>query len=330
MNRKKSRSQKKKQRRKRSSDRRFDTFFMMGGIFAKRIPVNSVTTEMLKSQKTSFRKQLLSARMCSKVLRTRDPKAICRVSEVSVLKDFLNSSQNFAEFSSVGQKSKIEAEIAAAAKCPDKRTLTPKARHHLTAILRGIYSMDRYQAFHNQRLLSDHVLVALEEVYGANSRGSILRRYLRLSFWWWITRFWEGFYRPRLKAKSLRRTCAGIKAKPGQEIAHKLSLFLAVELWKLIRGQNIRMRDQRKLKHALSQRANVYHTCVHTNRTLHVQYDNEIAKALSQGQSRGERLSPGAKMRIKQVVPVLKDLKDHSDTMLDFCTKSRKLLSKLK
>jgi len=269
--------------------------------------------------------------MCARVLRTRDPNSCCRESEVSALKHFLNGPHNLFQNENQNQfrRSHMESEIAAVAKCPSKKTLTPKSRQHLAAVLKVVYSSDRYEYFHRHKLLSDHVLVVLGAIHCANSRGSIFRRSLRQSFWLLFTCLWEGMYRPRLKAKSLRRTCAGIKALPGQEIAHKLSLFLAVELWKLARGQNIRMRDHRKLKHALSQRANVYHTCVHTNRTLHVQYDKEIARALL-AQPNRERLSPGAKLRVKQILPVLNDLRDHSDTMLDFCTKSRTLLSKLK
>ena len=93
------------------------------------------------------------------------------------------------------------------------------------------------------------------------------------------------------------------------------------------------MKDHRKLRHALSRRVNVYHTCPHTNRTLHVQYDNEIAKALAdataENKTNNRKLSTGGKIRVKQVIGVLEDLQDHSDTMLEFCKKSRKLLRKL-
>lgn len=174
-------------------------------------------------------------------------------------------------------------------------------------------------------------------MYAANSRSNVLKRNVRNGFMHLVAALWEALrLLPSLEAKTLRRKCAGIEAaKPGQEIAHKLSLFLAVRLWSHVHGGlGIRRLDHRQLRHALSRRANVYHTCVHTNRILHVRYDNEIAAALASAASTGGkatvRLSPGAKTRVKQVVLVLRELECHSETMMDFCTKSRKLLAKLR
>jgi len=314
-------------------------FFKMGAIFGKSIPVHKVTTEMLRSHKTcSFSKnQLLTPRMCSLVLKkTSDRTLKCREREVIALKDFLDSQHNFVDkvtFPLPRQKSRLEAEICAAAKAPDRRTLSRHSRHHLTRVLQAIYSSERHEHFFRHQLLSDHILVALEAVYKANSNTSIVKRYLKNGLWRLLSRLWERVYQPPLQAESLRRKCSGITTKPGQEIAHKLSLYLAAHLWRHTNGghRSIRMKDHRKLRHALSRRVNVYHTCPHTNRTLHVQYDNEIAKALADvtAENKTRKLSTGAKIRVKQVIGVLEDLQDHSDTMLEFCKKSRKLLRKL-
>ena len=179
----------------------------------------------------------------------------------------------------------------------------------------------------------------MQAVYAANSRSNVLRRSVGQGLRRLGVSLWEGLRflpLPSLEAKSLRRKCAGIEpAQPGQEIAHKLSLFLAARLWRHThRGRGVRRAEHRHLRHALSQRTNVYHTCVHTNRILHVRYDNEIAAALDAAAigtaAAAPRLSPGAKTRVKQVLLVLKELKGHSDTMAEFCSKSRKLLVKLR
>ena len=54
--------------------------------------------------------------------------------------------------------------------------------------------------------------------------------------WRLLSRLWERVYQPPLQAKSLRRKCSGITTKPGQEIAHKLSLYLAAHLWRHTNG----------------------------------------------------------------------------------------------
>ena len=79
------------------------------------------------------------------------------------------------------QKSRLEAEICAAAKAPDRRTLSGHSRHHLTRVLQAIYSSERHEHFFRHQLLSDHILVALEAVYKANSNTSIVKRYLKVS-----------------------------------------------------------------------------------------------------------------------------------------------------
>ena len=143
----------------------------MGNVWAKRIPVNRVTVDMLEmppnSASISPRKQLLTARLCARVLRTRDSRATCRQTDVDTLKTFLGGRDNAAAVALTGPRSRLEAEIGTAARHPDGRTITAAARNHLEVILRAAYSPQRYTAFHRQRLLSDHVLVSLEVILQA-------------------------------------------------------------------------------------------------------------------------------------------------------------------
>ena len=78
---------------------------------------------------------------------------------------------------------------------------------------------------------------------------------------------------------------------------------------------------------ALNVDSNMYYTCKHTNRTVHVKYDKEISDAVkSQGQV---LISSGAKLRVKQVLSVLSKIEKRSPEMSDFCGKCRKELIKL-
>ena len=139
--------------------------------------------------------------------------------------------------------------------------------------------------------------------------------------------YFLSLFKFKLSAKTLRRQPKSVKPVPGLDRSHKLSLFLAVELWKHIYGHEYVNKKQRKmLKNALSLDSNVYLTCKHTNRTLHVKYDNEIAYALKSS----AQLSCGAKMRAKQIISVLGQLQKHSpQKMYHFCEQAKKLLSKV-
>jgi len=289
---------------------------------------------MLKHPGIDTKRQLLTASLCARVLKSRDPRATCRQRDVDTLKAFLASRHNLVtDKLAPGPRARLEAEIGSAARRPDARTITTGARAHLAKILKEVYSPWRYGAFHAQSLVPQHILVPLEAVYAANSRTNMLKRSVFQGLWRLLVTVGEGLrLLPNLEARTLRRKCAGIESLPGQEIAHKLSLFLATRLWRHVHGRGIRRSDHRQLRHALSRRANVYHTCVHTNRVLHVKWDNEIAAALAATAAGGTRvkLSPGAKTRLKQVVVVLRDLDSHSDTMMNFCSKSKKLLAKLR
>ena len=68
-------------------------------------------------------------------------------------------------------------------------------------------------------------------------------------------------------------------------------------------------------------------TCKFTNRTLHVKYDNEIAAALPNVPRC--QISSGAKLRVKDILKILKRLQSHSESLKEFCERSHKILKPL-
>jgi len=286
----------------------------------------------------------LSPHLCSKILRScNGPKVYCKEIDVTNLRTFLNSDHNFmskeTKSESVKRKA-LETQILKAVKNPSKDSLSSGSRQHLYGVLRSLYTPEKYRVFRQQPLLENHVIVALERLYEANSRSNVLKRFLAKRWRYCRSVVIGWLFKPQISALGLRRKAQGIEAKPGLEIAHKLSLFLAVQLWRHINGgkRSITALDLRNLKRALSSRPNVYHTCTHTNRTLHVQYDNEIANALkSSGIAVGnnakkstEVISDGARVRVRQILSALNELQNQSDTMNRFSKESVKMLRKFK
>ena len=126
----------------------------------------------------------------------------------------------------------------------------------------------------------------------------------------------------------LRKASKNVKTKKGMHLAHKVSLKLAVELWRIIKGQKVNSHQETLLTELLREKVNIYHTCKHTNQVDHVKYDNEIIYALKQKQNGNikTRLTSGSKIRLKQILTTLNKLKAHSPELSDFCIKSDKLL----
>ena len=88
-------------------------------------------------------------------------------------------------------------------------------------------------------------------------------------------------------------------------------------------------RDLGVLKTFLNRKENFEAACFYANRTLHVQYDKEIAKALEFDS--GAKLSYGAKKRLEKIIKVLVlQLRDDKDDCLNrFVHRSIQLLNKL-
>ncbi len=88
----------------------------------------------------------------------------------------------------------------------------------------------------------------------------------------------------------------------------------------------ISRREHRILRDVLSTDCNVVFTCKFANRSLHAKYDNEIADALKTART---DISPGAKLRVKQILKTLPRLKSESDALKHFFDRSWNLLKPL-
>lgn len=130
-----------------------------------------------------------------------------------------------------------------------------------------------------------------------------------LYFNWWYksTSYLRSLIYDPIKASSLRRE-PKINSKQGLERAHVLSIFLVVRLWKVIYGHEfISVNDRKALRSLLRRSDNFELVCTFANRTLHVKYDQEIAKALMNS---NEKVSCGAKKRLKKIIQFLNDNKE--------------------
>ena len=307
----------------------------------------------------------ISSRLCGKILKNCSKDQLCSTEDVDRLKDYLNSDFNSYKYDLNSRKfihktisSKTELnkflrrredefiQIIDKDKYPHK-TLSKSASKELKSILKQLNSktvcsrlslLSQFNVPENPRLLNDIIRPQLENAYMINQQRSkygkrltygILEKYNDI-----LLELEEAFIKQKLTASQLRqnlsmnRNMKGTRSL-GMDRAHKVSLKLAVILWKKVYGHDLayaRVRVQ--LRQALSLPSNIYVTCHHTNRVLHVKYDNEIINALQRTEKQNT-LSPGAKMRLKQVLDTLFKLKVHSDVMNDFANRSIAVLKNI-
>ena len=183
-------------------------------------------------------------------------------------------------------------------------------------------------------LLGEIILPKLEEAYIINRTRSrldrrlthkVLEKYCDIK-----CKLEEIFIRQQVTASILRKSPSVSKQNgvtvcgPGMDRAHKLSLHLAANLWKKVYGHDLAYSNVvQEMREALSMPSNIYVTCHHTNRVLHVKYDNEIITALLNPNTEKRSLSSGAKLRIKQILGVLPKLQEQSSVMNDFANRSK-------
>ena len=287
--------------------------------------------------------------------------------ELNLVKHTVSHPRSFLTYSKRKSKSELNklrqqldreiVQILDAEKYPHK-ILSANGQKHLISILRELDStivrqyyspfflFFRFRASMRPHLLSTVILPKLEEVYRTNNERSksyntIVMYKVREKANELRNVFVSTFFRQQISASNLRKSLPpngrlGESCVAGMDRAHKLSLYLAVHLWKIVYGHDLAYANVRlQLRQALSLRENIYLTCIHTNRTLHVKYDVEIVKALhkksekTQTENPRVKLSPGAKMRVGQVIEVLLKLKDHSFVMKDFSEHSLTRLKNL-
>jgi len=287
------------------------------GSGSSKIPLNLLKPSQLVKKKAR-KDYVLTPKLCVAIFKQTN--GYCSESDIEKLKVFLSRPMNLKFFGTA--KCKLsEKELLKFMKNPEN-SLSSSTEQYLKSLLNNLDNSYRKPA-----LISSIVMPKLELIYAQNRS---LHRHQKTLYWKTLFsncfHFVYSLFWFKLSPKTLRRE-PKLRTEPGLERAHKLSLFLAVELWKNIHGhQYVRLKDKNILKEILSLDCNVYLTCKHTNRTLHVKYDNEIAEALV---AKNSKLSPGAKTRIKQICTVLPKFEKHSEAMRHFCSKTKMILTKL-
>ncbi len=308
------------------------------------VPYAKISAKMLLKQSNASAKSrsyLLSPQLCSSILRQYKGQ-FCPKKDVEALKDFLSKSKNVqkssylsAVFTSSTKKRKrlsrkwenelvrfiFQPRQVSGARHPK---LSATAEKHLTSLLSAL------EATYYKPVLIDSVIQPkLKEALDLNTavvrdeRNAYIVSVIVRCF-----KYFMSFFRQRLSAQTLRRDPREVKRVQGLDRAHKLSLHLAVVLWKKVYGHEfVKSQDRKILRDALSQSCNVYYTCAFTNRTLHLKYDHEIADLIQTSQKKS--LSPGARARVKQVKSVMNEIQTHSKLMRKFCGKSVHVLNRL-
>jgi len=251
--------------------------------------------------------------------------------EVEKFKDFLASSKNIRQFDT-NNVNKCDRELAKFIRSSDsnrQKPLSSESKQHVTDIMKHLDSCWVFD-YLKPKMIKIIIIPKLEEVYAENRAISN-----RIRYWTWFKNViyfllyqLKKLYRYDLKPKMLRKAPKNVKTIEGMHRAHKVSLLLAVELWRIIEGKTVNTHEESLLKEVLREKVNIYHTCEYTNKVLHVKYDNEIIYALKQKQNGNikTRLTSGSKIRLKQILNTFNKLKAHSPELSDFCIKSDKLL----
>lgn len=315
-----------------------------------------------KSENKIYKVPKISTWLCGSIMKNSSKDVMCSTKDIDSLKKYLAddlnlytcdiSKQRFgrknvstkSEFAKFQRQQEQEVvQILDKEKHPNK-ILSYSANKQLKSNLKELNSKLVFSPFLNfllffkfygcerPLLLGEVILPKLEEAYVINQKRSrydrrlthkILEKYSDIKY-----KFDDIFIRQQVTAPILRRTPSvnqhnGVVCGPGMDRAHKLSLHLAVNLWKKVYGHDLAYANVvRQLRRALSLSSNIYVTCHHTNRVLHVKYDNEIISALKNLSTEKNTLSPGAKLRIKQIIGVLPKLQQQSPVMNDFVNRS--------
>lgn len=326
-------------------------------------PTNTVSSSQKSMDSKTYFVPMISTRLCGKILKNCSKEQLCTMEDVDSLKEYLASDFNKYKCDlskkkfirrSLSTKTELDRflkqrenefiQMMDKDKYPHK-TLSHSANNDLRSVLRHLnsnivsskfsisYHLLKFRTPEKPKLVNEIIRPRLEDAYmtnqyrsryGKHVTYSILEKYNDI-----IQKFEEIFVKQKLTASNLRRNTSKMANGTGVDRAHKVSLQLAVVLWKKVYGHDrayARVRVQ--LRQALSLPSNIYLTCHHTNRVLHVEYDKQIIDALHES-NKQYSFSPGAKQRLKQVIDTLVKLKEHSDVMNDFANRSITVLKSL-
>lgn len=294
------------------------------------VPISSVRVICKPKPSKTTKKFVLNPRLCQSIFHVTE--GYCKQTDIQPLKKFIFSDSNLKP-TNMSKKIKIENELIKIINLPpnvsDTKMLSPNTAQYLESVLVHLKSQDKLA---KPFLVSNIIEPKLEDIFAKNQA---LVKQNKLSSWTlWVRNclnFMYSQFRFKLTPKILRKA-PRLKAVSGLDRAHKLSLSLAVEMWKHIYGHPYVKRNTKKmLANALNVDYNMYYTCRHTNRTIHVKYDKEIIdsiKDVKAGQGQVP-ISSGAKIRVKQVLSALQKIEKRLPEMSDFCGKCRQELKTL-
>lgn len=287
----------------------------------------AVSSLKLMSKKQTYRNTsnlVLNPRLCQSIFHATE--GFCCEKDFQPFKKFLLSDSNLKP-TAMPKKKVLENELIKFVNLPNSETklLSPDTAEYLEAVLVHLKSQPNLQ---KPYLVSEIIEPKLEDIFARNK--ALNQQYKTLQWTSWLqncVNFLYSVFRFKLTPKTLRKP-PRLRAISGLDRAHKLSLSLAVQLWKHVYGHPYVKKSKKKIiANALNVDSNVYYTCRHTNRTVHVKYDKAICDAVkAHGQV---PISSGAKLRVKQVLSALSKIEKYSPEMSDFCGKSRQELKKL-
>jgi len=286
----------------------------MGALKSKTISPKLLSTRHLANpKKFPISDFSLTPRLCVAALKTsREP--ICE-KQLNSLRSFLRSQPKREVLGDCNLETEICRLLKKQALGSKSKSisLSPDTIHFIQRIVRE--TKKEMSIFERQTLLRKIILPKLEDLLRERKRTI------------WTIRSWIP---SKLQAKDIRKYPRILVADPELDRAHKLSLFLAVRLWKSVFGHSyISQSDRILIKKALSHTSNLTYTCKFSNRVLHVRYDNEIASALDQGPKK-ITLSSGAILRVNDILRIINIVRT-SDTrkIKRFWDQSEKMLKNI-
>ena len=294
------------------------------GSSSSKVAVSSVKLVTKKQPNKNTRNLVLNPRLCQSIFDNTNE--FCYQKDIQHFKKFMFSESNLKP-TKMSNKKVLENELIKFINLPQSETkvLTPNTSKHLEAILVHLKGQTCLQ---KPFLVSDILEPKLENIYERNN--ALQQQHQSLQWTSWLqscVHYMYSMFRFKLTPKTLRKN-PKLRPISGLDRAHKLSLSLAVGLWKHVYGHPYVKKNKKKvIACALNVDSNMHYTSKHTNRTVHVKYDKEISDAVkSHGQV---PISSGAKLRLKQVLSALSKIEKHSPEMSDFCGKCRQELIKL-
>jgi len=294
------------------------------GSSSSKVAISSLKVLSKKQTYKNTKNLVLNPRLCQSIFHATE--GFCCEKDFQPFKKFLLSDSNLKP-AAMSKKKKLDNELIKVIDLPHSETklLSPGTANYLEEILVHLKSQPNMQ---KPYLVSAIIEPKLEDIFARNK--ALNQQYNTIQWTSWLQNFVNFLYsvfRFKLTPKTLRKP-PRLRAVSGLERAHKLSLSLAVQLWKHIYGHPYVKKSKKTIiANALSVDSNVYYTCRFTNRTAHVKFDKEISDAVkSHGQV---PISSGAKLRVKQVLNAMSKIEKHSPEMSDFCGKSRQELKKL-